>query len=275
MAFTCSMGQTPPKSSLPWFRVLPKPRCASTRRGRPGKRWLTNLHRITSDAAHRLLRAAKGDAARSARRDADEEACRRCTPRSQPFSASMRGIRVAVHGTEYPRGLVWLSPPCRWRRDWGADAPHVQFITHVDANPVPGRMSPRPRIRHRDPRNQTPVKERHGARHRLIVDVRSHDNRIRGRSRFHRGGRHANSWRDERGDGIFAAAFRPGRIGVAFLVIGEVDAREGPVGALRLLVGNSPTASRYGPIAIRERAHAGQSCLCIVFLTAAAPNGRY
>ena len=121
----------------------------------------------------------------------------------------------------------WLSPPCRWRRDWGADAPRVQFRTHVDANPVPGRMSPRPRIRHRDPRNQNTSEGAYGARHRLNVDVRSHDNRMRGRSRFHRGGRRANSWRDERAT-VFSQ-LRSGRadIGVAFLVIREVNAREG------------------------------------------------
>jgi hypothetical protein len=169
----------------------------------------------------------------------------------------------------------WLSPPCRWRRDWGADAPRVQFITHVDAHPVPGRMSPRPRIRDRDPRNQNTSEGAYGARHRLNVDVRSHDNRIRGRSRFHRGGRRANSWRDERATVFSQLVSGRADIGVAFLVTGEVDAREGSRRCAPTIGRNSPTASPYCPIAIRERAHGGQSCLCIVFLTAAAPNGRY
>src|SRR5580693_5819740 len=47
--------------------------------------------------------------------------------------------------------------------------------------------------------------------------------------------RHANSWRDEWATVLSQLLSGRADIGVAFLVIGEVNAREGPVGALRLV----------------------------------------
>src|ERR1700746_59662 len=47
--------------------------------------------------------------------------------------------------------------------------------------------------------------------------------------------RHANSWHGERS--TMLSQLLPGRadIGIAFLIIGEVGAREGPIAALRLV----------------------------------------